>query len=298
MSILNTPIHGENITILDGVPLPSWVVDLTQGASFRLGASGKNDNLATTAILYQAGIPESEIELQNLLARWPCQRPTSRTLSLGGARLDRIREIVPLANWSRLKTLEDYRRAFTVAFPLKILPSFYSESTIDAFWRTLVCDYHCSGERRIDHSDLTTFGYAFRSIMGMKEGAMPTKVHNPNSMPSHEAAVEDLSADVEAAKQNVLNGFGIGRIQAFGYTTSGHMGMFPYGARGGDEICVFWGAETPYVIRAIESSQSVSERGGEEFKLIGPAYVHGWMDGEVFRWLEEGRVIAENFSLV
>jgi len=65
-------------------------------------------------------------------------------------------------------------------------------------------------------------------------------------------------------------------FRAFVQTENGRMGLAPLSARLGDEIWNLKGAKIPFILRP-------QPDGG--FKLIGEAYVHGIMQGEVF---EEG----------
>ena len=53
-------------------------------------------------------------------------------------------------------------------------------------------------------------------------------------------------------------------------TRKGYMGLVPNSAREGDSICVFIGAEVPFVLG----------RSGDEYRLVGDCYVHGIMKGE------------------
>jgi hypothetical protein len=67
----------------------------------------------------------------------------------------------------------------------------------------------------------------------------------------------------------------------FGKTKNGHLGMFPEGSVKGDVVCANIGAPTPFVIRPRE---------GDTYRFVGEAYVHGFMNGEIFNFLnfEEG----------
>jgi len=206
-------------------------------------------------------------------------------LSLAEVKLDQIREITSIANLAKYKTPKHYQELFSIGLPLKINRYFYTEDVVDSFWRTLVCDCNYKESRRVQASEFKLFGQAFRSILNIRgppigsEDAMSVKTHSEK--------------DLESAKQDIRDGFGIGRLQSFGYTSSGHMAMVPYGSRAGDHICIFFGAETPHIIREIENGDDPPN-----FKLIGPAYIHGRMDGEIFQWLEEGRVTEERFSII
>jgi Heterokaryon incompatibility protein (HET) len=59
-------------------------------------------------------------------------------------------------------------------------------------------------------------------------------------------------------------------------TRKGYMGLAPWNAKVGDKICILLGGCTPFLLR---------ERGqdDEQYTLVGEAYVHGIMGGEVFR---------------
>jgi hypothetical protein len=58
-------------------------------------------------------------------------------------------------------------------------------------------------------------------------------------------------------------------------TKSGRLGYGPVSAEPGDVICVFDGATVVHVLRLAES------RGLEAYTLVGEAYVHGMMNGEI-----------------
>jgi hypothetical protein len=55
-------------------------------------------------------------------------------------------------------------------------------------------------------------------------------------------------------------------------TEQGDLGIAHQGAKAGDEVVVVVGAAVPFVVREIE---------GGAYVLIGEAFVHGAMDGEV-----------------
>ena len=52
------------------------------------------------------------------------------------------------------------------------------------------------------------------------------------------------------------------------------VGMVPKGTREGDVVVVFWGAETPFVLRPREGLD------GREYQIVGECYFCGLMDGE------------------
>lgn len=63
----------------------------------------------------------------------------------------------------------------------------------------------------------------------------------------------------------------------------GRVGLVPVGAEVGDLVCVFWGANVPFVLRERERT------GGEVFHFVGEAYVYGVMDCEAVGEEREGR---------
>jgi hypothetical protein len=58
-------------------------------------------------------------------------------------------------------------------------------------------------------------------------------------------------------------------------TSDGRLGIAPHAARAGDQIWVIGGASLPLIVRA--------GKAGRSCKLIGDAYVHGWMQGQALR---------------
>jgi hypothetical protein len=54
----------------------------------------------------------------------------------------------------------------------------------------------------------------------------------------------------------------------------GYKGLVPADAKEGDLLCVFLGSNLPSVVRKVED---------ERYRLIGEAYIHGFMDGELMK---------------
>jgi len=69
------------------------------------------------------------------------------------------------------------------------------------------------------------------------------------------------------------------RTKSFFITKEGLMGQGPLGCRQGDRICVLLGCRYPLILRPVES-------GG--FAIVGGAFVHGMMNGEVMYKLRSG----------
>lgn len=66
--------------------------------------------------------------------------------------------------------------------------------------------------------------------------------------------------------------------------------MAPPTCKTGDVTVFFLGGNMPFVIRPV---------GGQNaYRLVGPAYLHGYMDGEVVEELERGIHASSTLSLI
>jgi hypothetical protein len=68
-------------------------------------------------------------------------------------------------------------------------------------------------------------------------------------------------------------------------SSSGYVGLGPAGMLAGDLIVVLFGSHTPFILRSLE---------GNQYLLVGEAYVHGIMDGE-YMDLEKEEVVFNLF---
>lgn len=75
-----------------------------------------------------------------------------------------------------------------------------------------------------------------------------------------------------------------------GFTSSGHIGLFPGFCAVGNVVMVVPQAQTPFVFEKLPVDQN-GVGGKEEFKLVGECYVHGIMDGERLRSRDEEDLI-------
>lgn len=90
------------------------------------------------------------------------------------------------------------------------------------------------------------------------------------------------SNQFEQSLFNACNG------RKFFSTSRGRIGLGPADIKEGDDICIFFGAKPVFVLR--------SQDHGIKSKLVGDAYVHGLMKGELINDLK--RQPAEAFSLI
>jgi hypothetical protein len=65
-------------------------------------------------------------------------------------------------------------------------------------------------------------------------------------------------------------------------TSRGYFGLGPVGLQTGDDVCVIFGCNIPHILRIC--------RGTREHLLVGETYVHGIMNGEVIKMVDENKI--------
>ena len=78
------------------------------------------------------------------------------------------------------------------------------------------------------------------------------------------------------------------------YTSKGYLGLGPALLQAGDLVCVLAGGAIPFVLRQ-DSRSSPSKR---RFTLVGEAYVHGTMHGEVAQQCAAKNSSTVSFTIV
>jgi hypothetical protein len=73
-----------------------------------------------------------------------------------------------------------------------------------------------------------------------------------------------------------------------------NLGLAPHSVREGDLICIVYGCSVPVVLRKVFVN---GQNDKYCHKLIGECYIHGMMDGEAFRILQEMKIEREEFEL-
>jgi len=154
----------------------------------------------------------------------------------------------------------------------------------DAYWRTLIFDNNSSdGFRRLKTSDLKIFREAARSMLSRWSrlfrwisGLFFWKWHH----------------EVEKAEIAMISHSDTGtRRFYFGLTKQGYMTMLPWGTEPGDVVSILYGGRAPFVLRPSPQLEN------DSFLLVGPAYVHGFMDGEAIT-CNQDRFEERRFTLV
>ena len=76
----------------------------------------------------------------------------------------------------------------------------------------------------------------------------------------------------------------------FAVTEKGYMGFVPENCKRGDVVTILAGGSVPIVLRPISDILSPSS---VYYQVLGDAYIHGVMDGELFQGEGEGRLLQE-----
>jgi hypothetical protein len=131
-------------------------------------------------------------------------------------------------------------------------------------------DTHCP-EKPLDHQDVAN--HPLHLPLSLENKTRTS--HTPQTMPMPDLTWFPLRLTMSSFRRQ------------FAITKKGYMALVVPGIRAGDVICVFSGAETPHALRRDGDGGG----GGQSstLRLIGDAYVHGWMDGRMFVALANGK---------
>lgn len=77
----------------------------------------------------------------------------------------------------------------------------------------------------------------------------------------------------------------------------GYMGLAPLGIEVGDHICVLASGRAPLIVRPVQQNDGQTNS-RLVCRLLGDSYVHGLMDGEVLKLVDDGILNVEDFELV
>ncbi|KFY53483.1 hypothetical protein V496_07543 [Pseudogymnoascus sp. VKM F-4515 (FW-2607)] len=174
----------------------------------------------------------------------------------------------------KLQILHEYLRLYFCSGFLEEEGARYmngEESQFQAFWRTLVGDCKAYPIERLSSPQIAEDDAAFRKM-----------VRQALTRESSWYSFCDL-----------LNcGQMMERMSTRWMFTKADNGLFLMvmeGVREGDVVVVVEGAKVPLLLRKGE---------GEKYTVVNAAYVHGFMDGEARRGVEEGRLSERDFLVV
>jgi hypothetical protein len=277
-------LHGSGRTkSAECSNLPSWVPDLSVGAEVEvLGArsdifSAARDTSARVRIgKSQKKLVVTGFILDTISERTsPCRMPP-----LGDdAQIEMDNDFIrALALWK----LAWLKEASEMAFNQEDNPyEARGIETLAAFWRTLIANRTTEMETASDAYEAHYLNHLIYLQHMVQRGSLFN---------------EDLEPQVDNITFVASGMFG-GAMEAatgrrFAVTTMGYMALVPEKAEVGDHIAVFFGADTPFVIRR---SIKADEDRDLTTVLLGESYVHGMMNGEIF---DRGAQLLYEFVLV
>ncbi|KAG4431063.1 hypothetical protein IFR05_013455 [Cadophora sp. M221] len=199
-----------------------------------------------------------------------------------------------LGVWRRV--LKGIRTFFLTQFPTFGSYDFIAEEGTTAFIRTITADHLPFSDR--DYQQVREWYPILADLMGMKWSDLASSqaeadaLHFPpdiflpygpadeichalfvNHLPKTYIPLAVNTQGIFEAVTEILGWIRrMTRRRVFFLTKKGYMGIWPDGMVPGDRVFTFVGGDVPFVLRPV----------GEEFELVGEAYVHGIMDGELW----------------
>lgn len=152
-----------------------------------------------------------------------------------------------------------------------VVPSASKITRLEALWRTMVGDEGFGGGG-ISFPAGDEVGRYFEVYMRFMALAGGT---DDNVLAAFATGLQGMPTAQDMAACGIFSQL-MGRkimLRRLVVTELGYMGFGDINVQVGDSICVFLGSKTPYVVR------DADEDGGK--KLLGEAYLHGFMKGEV-----------------
>ncbi|KAM0078879.1 hypothetical protein ACKRZS_008745 [Fusarium odoratissimum] len=211
------------------------------------------------------------------------------TLTLSAYKIDKISKICPIAEQSIYDTLEKWASMvdFSAVYPII---NGKSVSMIDAFWRTLIGNVGL-GTSHCPVSEDWVYKFAVFTLQAREE----LQQHFASSPDTHSAAMESqsLTPGIDSVVQLLQNprhkkegldqdgGLYESTMHHVSWhrrmflTNGGYLGLAHASSQPGDEVVLLSGGRVPFVVK-----RGSVER-PECYSIVGEAYVHGVMDGEL-----------------
>ena len=209
-------------------------------------------------------VPEYRLYRASLESEPEC-RIRNKKLLIKGSRVDNIILVLPGALDRAPVFYEDAVCALLKEYPTK-------EPLVEAIWRTLIANRAAQAAGRGPRKAPDEYGEDFKlakfltgnQVVGFswKTGLEPPGLYQ--------------SLAWTRGRYNLCITYG------------GYIGLFPLNAKLRDEIAVFHGCDTPFVIRRSATHQN------RTYTIIGECYIHGMMEGEFF---ESPRFPVETITL-
>ena len=216
-------------------------------------------------------------------------------LPLLGIRLDHVVVVTESTrNWKKQNIVDQYYKRLPrtiVAMELSRPMYFNGDTLHEAYWITV-----CAGMALTSQD-----GWAVTPLKSSTVTAKLESKAKPSGLkrlfgkkPLQSKVTENDNAVAESCQNNLVEHVvETTKHHVFCNTKNGYMALVPDDTKPGDFICVLNGGCTPFVLR------SAAERKKEQFMtLIGPAFVHGFMDGLPLKWRNQGILKEQQFIIV
>lgn len=137
--------------------------------------------------------------------------------------------------------------------------SLISDGETETLWRTLVLD-HDSSDINPEYPAPNAFGAMFEAAYYQGSGPESARTGTQEAL-----SIYEFTSPFIRSMEKCING------RCFFTTTDGGMGIGPSCTQFGDVVVMLYGGDCLFVLREV----------GERYELIGDAYVHGVMHGEL-----------------
>ncbi|OBT67383.1 hypothetical protein VE03_03077 [Pseudogymnoascus sp. 23342-1-I1] len=255
--------------------LPSWVPDFSCN-EYDDYSSQYSSILFAQRGIYSAGNAECKV---------PCEVLPSHTLRLHGTVIGRVGPMLfnewvhsdPYNNaepdW-RLRNLHTYKKLYLSDDVLESPATYINgEPESQAFWRTLAGDCVAYPIERLNEKQVAADDKRFWRHMGEPL--------------TGESRWYSFYGDLDSGK--MMDKMFIQWM--FTKSDTGLFLMVREGTREGDIIVVVDGGKVPLLLREVDGAKG-------EYIIVNAVYVHGFMDGEARKWVDEGKLSEQDFLVV
>ncbi len=261
--------------------LPSWTVDWSS-------PSGSRNFWSIPELLPYRASGASVLQLS--------VHPTLPLIEIRGQRIDEMGERygrvwydIAMDETSSLREKAQNRMlaqqdAISIINSLESTGGLYrnGQSREEALWRTLIGDR--GGGTRPAPSYYRESYEASQRIFAVARGTILGEELSNNildeiypGIPREHLPAKVQADDVTARKFHEGMGGGLHQRKFALSKKEGYFMLVPELAKPGDLICIFVGAQTPFLVRQVGGNGM----GDQRYELVGECYVHGIMDGEV-----------------
>ncbi|KAI8944090.1 HET-domain-containing protein [Xylaria longipes] len=311
-SHLTGPVRSKTLLYDDSqmLNLPSWVPDWNSGFRHRIGLEPDRAQRLLTLNLFKA----CGSHLFN-----PSRSDEAGSLRVSGIAFDTVEKISPLISMPEFDTTTIIRFGRIALNTLDMITPSLSEiddaaevirewrnmarveeepdrpypsggTILDAFWRTLCLDVssrrptenirkRAGPEDRKDHDHF----WLFSLLLIYDEPSIYRLVDDPQK------------SEVLGFTGHILESI---ICRRFFFSKNGYMGLAPDGIQQGDMICVLAGGHVQFILRRAGTASANSPETEVVCTILGEAYLHGIMDGEAVRKVDEGKEQFQSFKLI